>query len=136
METIPITYDVDEEQNLVLVKVSGEFTDEIVLQFERDFIADRHVKPGFRALFDARAVRLTEVSEKTVGRLLEMEEADPEKFNRSRRALVFNEQLGWARAKKFEDSASGSVIVFYSMDVARMWLNIEGEWNTEQPGHS
>ena len=36
METIPITYDVDEEQNLVLVKVSGEFTDEIVLQFERD----------------------------------------------------------------------------------------------------
>ncbi len=49
---MPITYDIDEEQNLVLVKVSGEFTDEIVLQFERDFIADRHVKPGFRALFD------------------------------------------------------------------------------------
>jgi len=59
---MPITYDVDEEQNLVLVKVSGEFTDEIVLQFERDFIADRRVKPGFRALFDARAVQVGELS--------------------------------------------------------------------------
>ncbi len=124
---MPITYDVDEEQNLVLVKVSGEFTDEIVFRFERDIIADRRIKPVFRALFDARAVRLTEISEKAIDQLLEMEEADPEKFNRSRRALVFNEQLGWARAKKFEDSAKGRVIVFYSMDVARMWLGIKGE---------
>ncbi len=133
---MPITYDVDEDQNLLLVKVSGEFTDEIVLRFERDIIADRRIKPGFRALFDARTVRLTEVSEKAIDQLLEMEEADPEKFNRSKRALVFNEEPGWERAKKFEGSASGRVIVFYSMDVARMWLNIEGEWNTEQPGHS
>ena len=124
---MPITYDVDEEQNLVLVKVSGEFTDEIVLRFERDFIADRRIKPGFRALFDASTVRLTEVSEKAIDQLLEMEEADPGKFNHSRRALVFNEQLGWARAEKFEDRARGRVIVFYSMDVARIWLGIKEE---------
>ncbi len=124
---MPITYDVDEDQNLVLVKVSGEFTDEIVLRFERNIIADRRIKPGFRALFDARAVRLTEVSEKAIDQLLEMEEADPGKFNRSRRALVFNEQLGWARAEKFEGRARGRVIVFYSMDVARTWLGIKGE---------
>ncbi len=124
---MPITYDVDEDQNLVLVKVSGELTDEIVLRFERNIIVDRRIKPGFRALFDARAVRLTEVSEKAIDQLLEMEEADPGKFNRSRRALVFKEQPGWARAEKFEDRARGSVIVFYSMDVARMWLGIKGE---------
>ena len=122
---MPITYDVDEDQNLLLAKVSDELTNEIVLRFERDVIADRRLKPGFRGLFDARAVRLTEVSEKAIDKLLQMEEADPGKFNRSRRALVFNEQPGWARAGKFEDRARGTIIVFYSMDVAKMWLGIK-----------
>ncbi len=124
---MPITYDVDEDQNLVFVNVSGKFTDEILLRFERDFIADHRIKPGFRALFDASAVRLTEVSEKAIDQLMEMEEADPGKFNCSRRALVFNEQPGWARAGKFEDGARGRVMVFYSMDVARIWLGIKEE---------
>jgi hypothetical protein len=124
---MPITYDVDEDQNFVLVKVSGEYTDELLLQFGRDIIADRRIKPGFRGLFDARAVHSAEVSEEAIDQLLEMERAAPRKFKGSRRALVFRVQPAWATAKRFKDRTEESVIVVNSLGVARMWLGIKEE---------
>jgi len=56
---MPIIYEFNEMKNLVFVTASGELTEEELLRFWRFFINDSLIRPGFRALFDATALRCT-----------------------------------------------------------------------------
>jgi len=119
---MPISYDIDEQENLVVAKVTGQLTDDDVTSFEADFLADGRLKPGFRGLFDATAIASTPIESATIQTLLDMESKCPERFAGSRRALVFHESVGWEMAKEFERQADGNVIVFCDLHTARIWL--------------
>ena len=119
-----IQYAVNEQLNVVYVKVSGRLTCEQMVAFEAEFIADKRVKTGFRALFDATSVRASDLDPQLINVLLEMEKAHPDRFEGSRRALLFAEEMSWQLANHFADGAEGNLVVLFSVDVALVWLGI------------
>jgi hypothetical protein len=119
---MPIIYDVDEEGNRVYIKASGQLTNEEILRFENNFLDDARVKPGYCALFDATFATMDVILGETIDELIDLEKNHEEKTVGSKTAFVIIEDEGWKRAKEFERKTLRRAIVFFNLDVAKIWL--------------
>ncbi len=119
---MPITYTIDTDNNLAIVKASGRLSDEAILKFEQEMIDDPRRRPGILVLFDARNVNTTTISREAIRKILELERKHFPPNGKSRTAIVINDQDGWQRACEFADKAGRKINVFSNIDVARAWL--------------
>lgn len=122
-----IKYSVDEERNFIYVKAESPLSAKDMIGYEAEFIDDERVRPGFTALFDASKVRVVDVTPEVVDVLVNMERSHPERFKGSKRALLFTENMGWDAASYFAKEADGSNLVFFSLDVALVWLGMKAK---------
>ncbi len=127
---MPITYEVDEDQNFAYVTVSGKVTEDDLIEHASRFLTDPRVKPGFRELFDARAATPEDLTASLVEVLLQLDHEHHEKTVGSRTALVVPLGPEAELADAFENEAEGNVIVFFNVDVAKTWLGYTGSLGT------
>ncbi len=122
---MPITYEIDENLNFLHVKASGCLTDAEILEFQSSVMTDEKIKPGFRALFDAKDVTSTTMSERMVNKILGLEIASAswrQKALSSRTAFVFGEALGKMLVTEFAQRADRIAAVFENIELAKKWL--------------
>ncbi len=125
---MPVTYEVDEETNIVHVIASGAPTDPEMLEFQSLVMTDKRIKPGFRALFDGTALDAAMLSEGMIHKILGMEIASSpfqQKLLMSRTALVIGESWGETLATIFSQRADRNAAVFQKIEHARRWLAID-----------
>ena len=125
---MPIAYAVHEEGSLVHAKATGKVTEEDVVCYKRAIATDPRIKPGFRELFDAISAVDIGVTEDTVAKVSEIDNAHPDTFRGTRAAIVVQGARGFDLAKLYDKiyDGPGTVIVFYNLDIAKTWLGCKG----------
>jgi hypothetical protein len=121
---MPITYEVDESQNVVYATVRGTVDAEDVLSYVRQFLADSRIKPGYRELVDATTAQAGDITPELFDMIVELDRQRPELQVNSRTAIVVPSVEGFDLARDYERKAQMNVIVFTSLDVARTWLGL------------
>jgi len=124
---MPVKYHINEENNFLYVKVVDSLDREDMISFEAKIIGDTRVRPGFTALFDAAAIRVDDIDQNVANVLLDMERIYPERFKDAKRALLVSHNMGWDFITDFAKEADGNNLVFFSLDVALVWLGMKVE---------
>lgn len=124
---MPITYTVEDSGTFVYTTVSGVVTEEDLLNYQAAVLADPRVESGFNELFDATRARGSNLSEAVIEEMIAVDEAHAEKLHRGRCALVVWD--GFELADRFANLHGGPhrVMLFYSLDVAKIWLGRKGK---------
>jgi hypothetical protein len=121
---MPITYEVDEAQNIVYATVRGTVDAENFLDYVRQFHADARIRPGYRELVDATAAQAGDITPELFDLIAELDRQRPDLQVNSRTAIVVPSVEGFDLARQYERKAQTTVIVFTSLDVARTWLGL------------
>lgn len=121
---MPISYEVDESQNIVYAAVTGTVHAEDFLDYVNRFHADARIKPGYRELVDARGATPGDITAALFDKIIEIDRARPEMLPGARTAIVVPSIEGFDLARQYEKKAQMTVIVFTSLDVAKTWLGM------------
>lgn len=121
---MPITYWVDESQNVVYATVRGRVGVEDFLTYVRQFHADARIRPGYRELVDATAAQAENITPQLLDLIVEADRQRPELQENSRTAIVVPSVEGFNLAQEYERKALMSVVAFTSLDVAKTWLGL------------
>lgn len=121
---MPITYRVDESQNVVYATVRGAVSIEDFLSYVRQFHADARIRPGYRELVDATAARAENITPQLLDLIVEADRQHRELQENSRTAIVVPSVEGFNLARDYERKALTSVVAFTSLDVAKTWLGL------------
>ncbi len=121
---MPITYRVDESQNVVYATVRGTVNVEDFLSYVRQFHADARIRPGYRELVDATAAQAENITPQLLDLIVEADRRRPELQENSRTAIVVPSVEGFNLAREYERKALMSVVAFTSLDVAKTWLGL------------
>lgn len=119
---MPIVYEVEDGGGFVYTTASGDVTGEELLNYQRALLSDPRVKSGLDELFDATLAHETNLSEAVIKEMIAVDKAHAEKLRRGRCAIVV--RRGYELAERFVSLHAGphNVMVFYSLDVAKVWL--------------
>ena len=121
---MPITYEVDEPENIVYAWVSGRVGVEDFQANVQQFLADTRIKPGYRELVDATAAAPEHVTAELFRRIAEIDRQHPQVLPGARTAIVVPQAPGFDLARQDQPMTRMQVLVFFSLDVAREWLGI------------
>lgn len=119
-----ITYDVSSDGKFVHTKMTGEVTEQELVNYMKDFVSDERIKPRFSELIDAAGASGVGLTEKTAEKIVEMNRTIPEKLHGSKCAIVLKNNSDFSLARYFEKLNEGlqTLIVFYNIEVAEKWL--------------
>jgi hypothetical protein len=119
---MPVSYEIDKQQRLVVCTATGVCTADDVLRFREQLLSDSRFDPDFSELVDATGVSRAEISPEQVRFVAE---GSPFSAN-SRRALVAANDLGFALLRVYEIvrglRGDRQVQVFRSRAEALQWL--------------
>lgn len=121
---MPISFEVDEKTNVVYVKADGEVTEEDLLQYQTALMGDPRLKSSFRLLFDARTARPGGITSEAIHILVVLDKKLRETCPGRKTAIVVRGKLAAELAEEFERDAQPNAVVFFDIDVARIWLGI------------
>jgi hypothetical protein len=124
-----IDYRVSEDGTLVWTRVSQDVGEGEIVDHVAALVADSRINSGFRELVDGTATRHVQFDRETGSQVAEIHRRHADRFRGSRVALVIQDLQVYETAKLMEEmhAAPPVLIVFYSMDVAKIWLGCEGE---------
>ncbi len=124
-----IDYKISEDGTLVWTRVSQNVVGGEIVDHLAALVADSRINSGFRELVDATATRHVQFGRETGGQVAGIHRKHAERFRGSRVALVVQDLQVYETARRMEEmhEAPPVMIVFYSMDVAKIWLGCEGE---------
>lgn len=121
---MPTTYEINAARGVIIVTVTGDLTDEGLLDMHRRLNADPAVKPSFATLFDLRQANGITVTTDGIRALAALPLVlSPE----SRRAVVVPSDLGFGMARMYgmRRAASGAKVeVFRDFDEASHWIGL------------
>jgi len=121
---MPARYTIDRDRRLVLSIATGTLTNDDLRRHMGDLTVDPDFDPGFRQIFDFRAV---EELEATGSVLRDIRAASPWK-EPTRRAFVCTLDVVFGMARMFQmlsDGGPDEIRVFRRMPDALEWLEIE-----------
>jgi hypothetical protein len=123
---MPIAYEVYPQDRFIYIQASGNLTNEAVMSFASQFLADPSIDGGSRILLDCLRVSSVEISSETIEWVLELENTPParEKLAGSMLGILIREPLGWAIAEEYEKRAKRPVIVFYNPETAFSYMGL------------
>ena len=124
-----ISYTVSKDGTLVRTRLPREIDEDELLDHMAALVADSRLKPGFRQLVDATATRRARVGPDLEAKIGEIHREHADLLRGSRVAVVIQDLQVYEAAKGVEEMHESVpvVIVFYSMDVAKIWLGCEAE---------
>jgi len=119
-----ITYEVDEEANVIYVKAIGKIAGEDLIRYQKELMSDPRIKPDFRLLFDASAAEVEGITHETILAFVELDKEFRAICPEKRTAIVVRDKQAFELAEEFEKHAQSRAGVFINIDVARIWLGI------------
>lgn len=126
MDGMRVSREIDRENRVVVLGVSGALDDDGLLQLASQLRSDPEVKPDFALLIDLREANGVAVTSLGVRAL----SAQPLVLSpTSRRAVVVPSDLGYGMARMYEmlrDERGGVVRAFRDLGEARRWVTGKG----------
>jgi len=121
---MPIEYEVDETNNVIVATGTGVVGDEDFLDYVQRFLADARIRSGYRELVDLTRATKGAISPDLFDRIAQMDRERPDQQPGSRTAIVVPDSASFQLASAYGLKAQAPVIVFSSLDVARTWLGL------------
>ena len=119
---MPISYEVSDGGHFVDTKATGAITEEDLLRHQAALLADPRVKPGAYELFDATLADGSDLSEEVIPKIVDVDRAHAERLRGGKCAIVVRTGLELADRLQRAHRGPHAVIVFFNLDVARVWL--------------
>jgi hypothetical protein len=124
---MPVFYEIDKEERMVVVTATGVCTLADVLRFREHLQADSNFDPSFSQLVDATAMTRAEVSPEQVRFLAEQSPF----FGTARRALVAGSDIAFGLLRVYEIirglRGDTQVQVFRNRAAAMQWLTAKDQ---------
>ena len=124
-DTVPISYRIDVERNLVLAVGSGILTDDDLLDFRKRLVNDPAFRPDMRELSDFRSVEKHVHTTEGLNRFLEQENMYADRLGEYRIAIVTGSDLHFGFSRMYIAGVADTlpeVQVFRDIDEAEAWL--------------
>lgn len=125
---MPISYQIDEEHNLVLTTGSGVITDEDILQHKNRLLSDPNFKPGMRELSDLRGIERLDVTPDGVMKMVQHDETHAPEVTAHRLAIVASKDVVYGMARMYQSLTEQIVVnvrIFRDFEAARAWLEAD-----------
>ena len=127
---MPIRFEVDPAQRLVLATADAVVTEADLRDYVTSVLTHPDVRPGFNELGDLRGVRRIEIRESAIAEGIPSAIKEHEsQLNETRTALVVSED-NWEEVSRLYDllrrAVPTTVRLFGDMDEARAWLGLAG----------
>lgn len=119
-----IDCEIDDANNVVYTRVTGDVQSQQVVEKLSSLINDPSYRPGLNGLVDLRR-STTHSSTEDVRHIAELLIASRERIGQSRTAIVVADELAFGLTRMFEAYAEDSSIntrIFWNMDEAYDWL--------------
>ena len=123
-----IEYTVFPKENYVYSKVTGTLTLNDIIEYDEKLQKEGDLKKGYKELFDVRFISGSELTHKTLKQIIDKVISDKKRSYLNKLAIVVSSSDSFERAKFYEESLPSrkeTVIVFNSLDVAKVWLNVD-----------
>jgi hypothetical protein len=122
---MPLSYEIDEDKNLLTVIGSDRVTLEDVLAQQRELQAESRLKPGIRCLVDLTKMTGLGLSGRDTFRLAQAREQFSYLAKQARTAIVVKDAINFAMARMYALSRRKYIepmAIFYDVDEARHWV--------------
>jgi len=122
---MPLSYEFDEEQNLLTVTGTDRVTLEDVLEHQRELQVEKRLKPGIRCLVDLTQMTRFAMTGRDTLRLAQAREQFPYLALQARTAIVVKDAINFAMARMYALSRRKYIepmAIFYDLEEARHWV--------------
>jgi hypothetical protein len=122
---MPLSYKIDEQQNLLTITADERLTFDDVVAHQRELLTESRIKPGIRCLVDLTAIKAFDMSGRDMFRLAQMRGEFPYLATNSRTAIVVENAAMFAMARMYALSRRKYIepmAIFYDIDEARHWV--------------
>jgi len=124
---VPMSYRIDLEAGLILLKGTGLLTDDEMVQCIAELRRDPELEPGMHTLSDMREIEVGFTAE-GVSRMLDTMKISSERRSAARAAIVVSSDVAFGMARMVEGRADGQLEphfrVFRDIAEAREWLGL------------
>jgi len=124
---MPIDYQVSEDGRFVRMEAGDSLTADELLDCVRRLFADSAVASGFRLLVDLSRTGENNVTYATLEGIAAVLREQPERRRGGKTAIVTGTSRSFAMSRSYEQLASAEgvdIIVFNSVDIAKVWLGV------------
>lgn len=125
---MPISYEINKEEELIYTTASGSLDDADIAGFKQKLLSDPDYSPGMKELSDLRAVDEFRVTIAGISRFAGMDEESVEMVKEHRLAIVATEDVIFGMARMYQlqtEKAKPNVQIFRDLQPAREWLGLE-----------
>lgn len=122
---MPLSYEIDEQQNLLTVTADERLTYDDVIAHQRELMTEPRLKPGMRCLVDLTGIKTFAMTGRDIFRLAQAREEFPYLATNARTAVVVKSTAVFAMARMYALSRRKFIepmAVFYDIDEARHWI--------------
>jgi hypothetical protein len=126
---MPLSYDIDEEQQLLTVIAGEVLTYDDVITHQREVSTDPRMKPGIRSLVDLTGIKTFPMSGRDMFRLAQARGEFPYLASNAKTAVVVNSAAMFAMTRMYALSRRKFIepmAIFYDIDEARSWVLADG----------
>ena len=124
---MPITFQIDVDQNLILTTASGTLTDEDVLGLKTQLVQHPDFRLGMGELSDIRNIDRLAVTPAGVRAMVQQDKDHQDHVASHKLALVISEDVAFGMARMYQmltESTMENVGVFRDLDEAKAWLQV------------
>jgi hypothetical protein len=125
---MPIDYQIYEDGLYVYARATGILTPQEIKDHAMKLKLNPKIKRGYRELFDGRHIEKSEVTKNSLQEIIKEIMSDEKIIYRNKLAIVTGSADSFDRAKYYEKtipSAKQNVIVFTTLETAKVWLNVD-----------
>ncbi len=122
---MPVSCALDDELGVYRITLSGQLTDEEIVEAAEHMLRDPARAPGLHELVDARDVRLQDASSRAIRQVAEMFSGGPRPERGVRIAFVAPADAAFGLARMYESlrhQSPAEFRTFRDMDEALRWL--------------
>ena len=122
---MPISYEIDEEQEIVRTTVTGRLTDDELLAHKQALVEDPRFREGMKELSDIRGVTELDITPEGVLKAVSFDATNASRFGTHRLGILVGSDHVFGMARMYEmrtDGNTGGVAVFRSVEEARSWV--------------
>jgi len=124
---MPIAYTLEQDGTFVLANATGVLTVDCFLAMQGQMKADPQLRTPHSTLLDVRHASDIRIAEDDLDKIVRSLSAGPRTLGAERLAIVATQELAFRLGAIYgerEKEVKEDVIVFYQMDVARLWLGL------------
>jgi len=122
---MPLSYEIDEQQNLLTVWADDGLSYDDVINHQRALLSEPRLKPGMRCLVDLTGIKMFGMTGRDMFRLAQARGEFPYLATNARTAVVVKNAAMFAMARMYALSRRKFIepmSIFYDLEEARHWV--------------